>query len=491
MSVTPFSNDPVSGAAAPPDLTAAQALRRMQAGELTCEAYVSALMARAEALASLHAMIALNERAIEQARRVDQARRQGRPMGPLAGLPLVVKDNINTRDMPTTAGTAALRGFVPNANAPVLQRLLDAGAIVFGKANMHELAFGSTTTNAVWGHAQNPYDRRRIPGGSSGGTAAAVAARLCPVGLGTDTGASVRNPAALCGVAGLRPSIGNGGAQRRYAGEGVAPISHTRDTVGPIGRTVEDLALIDAAVTGEAVPAAMPAERIKLGVPRQYFWENLDQGVRDVCEAALRQLADAGVTLIEADLPDVERLDHNTSLPIAMYEIFEDFPAYLKASGSTLSLQAVIDGVGSPDVRSVLAAARDVGRDAYLEALQTWRPRLVQCYADYFARHGVQGVVFPTVPITAPPIDVTFSGAVSINGVPQPGGPAAEFGVLIRNTDPGSNAGVPGLALPAGLAPDGLPVGLEIDGPVGSDNTLLAIGLTVERLLGTLPAPQR
>jgi mandelamide amidase len=217
------------------DLSATEALAAIRDGSLTALAYMQTLIARARAQADLNALIFVDEAgALAAAARVDAARSSGAPLPALAGLPIVVKDNINTRDMPTTGGTPALRGARPLTTAPSLQKLLDAGAIVLGKANLHELAFGITSTNraSFAGPVRNPYDRARIPGGSSGGTAAAIAARIATCGLGTDTGGSTRVPAALTGTVGLRPSVGNGGAPRRYVDTGaVVPISRTRDTV--------------------------------------------------------------------------------------------------------------------------------------------------------------------------------------------------------------------------------------------------------------------
>ena len=250
-------------------LTASQAIAAMQSGRLTAEAYVTTLIARADALTDLRALISVNRTgALTAARAVDAMRKAGAAVGVLAGLPIVVKDNINTRELPTTGGTPALRNVQPSANAPSLQKLIDAGAIVLGKANMHELAFGITSTNlaSFAGPVKNPYDRTRIPGGSSGGPAASIAARFAPAGLGTDTGGSMRIPAALCGIVGLRPSVGNGGTQRRYTDtNAVVPISHTRDTVGPMGRTVADVALLDAVISGRAAPAAIGLQGIRIG----------------------------------------------------------------------------------------------------------------------------------------------------------------------------------------------------------------------------------
>ncbi|MFM0047809.1 indoleacetamide hydrolase [Paraburkholderia sediminicola] len=471
-------------------LTATEALQAMQDGTLTSEAYVTTLLARANALKGLNSWIALNtDGALAAARKIDAARAAGRKLGPLAGLPIYVKDNIDAEGFPTTAGTPALKHLMPAQNAPTLQRLLDAGAIVLAKANMHELAFGSTSTNVAFGFVQNPYDRSRVPGGSSGGTGAGIAARIVPAGLGTDTGASVRHPASFCGIAALRPSVGSGGLERRYSGARVVPISRTRDTVGPMGRSIADIAILDAIITGTAVPTPAPLAGLRLGLPKSYFWENLDDPVRQVAEAAVDKLRAAGVQIIEADLDSIGNLNQKVSLPVAFYEAYRDIPLYLKAEGSTITLQQVIAQIASPDVRGIFAVAAKTTLADYTQAMAIYRPQLIALYSAYFAANRVDGIIFPTVPIVPPPIDPSFGGTVSINGVPQPGGRTAEFSVLIRNVDPASNAGLPGLAFPAGLTPSGLPIGLEIDGPLGSDKRLLSIGLSIEALLGRLPAP--
>lgn len=477
-----------------PELTAVEALAAFERGTLSCEAYVQALLARADALRSLNSWITLNAAgALEAARAVDAARVRGDKLGPLAGLPLYIKDNIDTQGIRTSGGTLALKDFVPSKNAPVLEPLLRAGAIVLAKANLHELAFGSTSSNAAFGFVKNPYDTTRIPGGSSGGTGAGVAARIAPAGLGTDTGASVRHPASFCGLVGLRPSVGNGGAERRYDGSGVVPISRTRDTPGPMARTVADVALLDAVITGAPTAPLEPAKLagLRLGLPRAYFWENLDHEVEAVMNTAVRKLREAGVVFVEADLQDVPELNELVSLPVALYEFYyRDLTAYLKEEGLPLTLDQVIAQVQSPDVKGIFGIAKDTPKAVYDDAIQVHRPKLIAAYKSYFAKYAVEGVLFPTCPIAPPPIDPAFTGYAEINGVPQPGGPVAQFRVLIRNVDPGSNAGIPGLAQPAGMTAGGLPVGLEIDGPLGSDRRLLAIGLAIEQLLGRPPAPR-
>ncbi len=472
-------------------LTASQAIAAMQSGRLTAETYVTTLIARADALTDLRALISVNRTgALAAARAVDAMRKAGTAVGVLAGLPIVVKDNINTRELPTTGGTPALRNVQPAANAPSLQKLIDAGAIVLGKANMHELAFGITSTNLspFAGPVKNPYDRTRIPGGSSGGTAASIAARIAPAGLGTDTGGSSRIPAALCGIVGLRPSVGNGGAQRRYTDtNAVVPISHTRDTIGPMGRTVADVALLDAVISGRAAPAAIGLQGLRIGVPAS-FWAGLDNALSSVVTAAKSRLASAGVVFIDVDTTGLSALNDNVSFQVALHEPIADIPAYLAATGVTgITVASIAAQIASPDVHGAFGAILvDAFGAAYPAAINVYRPRMQALYASYFADNALDAMMFPTTILPAVVIDaVNGSSTVSINGGP----PVDEFGAYIRNTDPGSNAGIPGLSVFAGMTAGGLPVGLEFDGPVGSDSRLLGIGLSVEGVLGVAPAP--
>ena len=212
-----------------------------------------------------------------------------------------------------------LRGFIPEQNARVVEALIDAGAIVPGKTNMHELAFGATSNNATFGPVRNPYDRARFPGGSSGGSAAAIAAGIAPGGLGTDTGGSARIPAALTGIVGLRPTSG------RYSLEGVTPFSHTRDTVGPFARSVADVVLLDQVITGDMSPV-QPAnmKSIRFGVAKDPFYTNLDPEVARIMALTLDKLRAAGAELVDVDLGDFgpnssrcmrKRLPTTTSTP--------------------------------------------------------------------------------------------------------------------------------------------------------------------------------
>ena len=473
------------------EMTAAEAVAAIRDGGMSAEAYALALIAQAERRQDLHAFITLNKTgALDAARRIDAAHSAGSSLPPLAGLAIVVKDNINMKDLPTTAGTPALRNAVPMTTAPSLQKLIDAGAIVLGKTNMHELAFGITSTNLspFAGPVRNPYDTTRIPGGSSGGTAVAIAARMVACGLGTDTGGSTRVPAALTGTVGLRPSVGNGGAERRYTDtNSVVPISHTRDTVGPMGRTVADVALLDSVITGTPIAAAIPLRGLRLGTPAT-FWNGLDNSLSVVMDAVRTKLVNAGVVLVDVDIVGLTALNDQVSFPVALHEPNIDMPAYLTDSGIVgVTLADIAAQIASPDVKGAYGAVlADVFGAQYAAAVGVYRPALQALYASYFADNALDAILFPITILPAATIDsVNGSGTVSINGGP----PVDTFGTFIRNTDPGSNAGIPGLSIPAGLTAAGLPVGIELDGPLGSDAKLLGIGLAIETLLGRLPAP--
>ncbi len=222
-------------------LSATEAIAQLKSQRITSEEIVMTALDRSAKLRHLNLFTTLDqEQALGAAREIDRRRAAGEDVGPMAGLPLIIKDNIDSASLPTTAGSRAFEGWQPKEDAPVLASLLKAGGVMLGKANMHEMAFGVTSNNPVYGPVRNPYDTTMISGGSSGGTAAAIAARVVVGGLGTDTGGSCRIPAALCGCVGLRPSFG------RYSSAGVIPLTWTRDTPGPLARTVDDLILLDS-----------------------------------------------------------------------------------------------------------------------------------------------------------------------------------------------------------------------------------------------------
>lgn len=471
-------------------VTASEAVALIKSGRLSAEDYVTNALERSRSIKDLNTLITENwEAAIRSARKVDEDRKAGRVLPPLAGLPIVIKDNINVKGMPTTSGTLALRNFAPSATAPIVQRLLDAGAIIVGKANMHELAFGITNVNfdSFPGTVRNPYDPSRIAGGSSGGTACAIAAGLVPAGLGTDTSGSVRIPASLCGVVGLRPTVGNGGAERRYDASGVFPISHTKDTIGPMAVSVADVALLDAVLTDSKVPDAVPLAGLRLATPK-YFWSGLDKEVESVMEQVKQKLTAAGVVFVDVDMPTLSELNEKSSATLALHEPIADIPKYLTESGAEgITVSSIVAKLSNPDVKAALdLVLSDALGAGYPEVMATHRPQLRALYKDYFERNRVDAIFFPATPIPAIPIDQKDAfGSVSINGGP----PAPVFNTYIQNTDPGATAGLPGLVLPAGRTTSGLPVGMELDGLYGTDKRLIGIGLSIERLIGRIERP--
>jgi indoleacetamide hydrolase len=477
----------------PTDLTGlslVEAAQLIRARKVTSTELTQAYLARAEANAALNAYVTLDRAgALAAAQKADAELAAGKGKGALHGVPLVVKDNTHVAGLPNTAGTPALREFVPKDHAPTVQKLVDAGAVILGKTNMHELAFGISGYNEGFYTAQpigtrNPYDRTRIAGGSSSGTGAAIGGRLAPGGLGSDTGGSVRIPAALTGGAGLRPTL------LRYSQEGVTPISHSRDTVGPMAQTVADVALIDSVITGRRLVSPRSLGRVKLGVYRGYFFKDLDADTKAVMEAALDKLKQAGATIVEVDMPELQKLNDAASFPVALYEAYDDLKAYLAKYQTGKSVEQVAQQIASKDVKGTydglviprkLPAPNGVVDAApiYKAAMEQARPALLRHFAETFQKNGIDALVAPTTP------HVAVVQGPDASSLPT-------FLLFIRNTDPGSNAGIPGLTIPAGLGPSTkLPVGLSLDGPRGSDERLLAIGLAIEKVLGRTPAPSR
>jgi len=478
------------GAAAPPtlddaelvELSAREAVAALARGDVTAERYASALLSQCERGKALNAFITLErEQVLMAARAADRRRSSGAKLGQLHGLPIPVKDSVNTKDLPTTAGTPALRGFRPKTDAPIVRALIDAGALLLGKTNLHELSAGWTSDNLAFGAVHNPYDHKRIPGGSSGGTAAAVAARMAPLGVAEDTEGSIRVPAAMCGIAGFRPTT------TRYPSTGVVPMTTLFDQVGPHARSVGDLALFDSVATGDWSPFSPTALKgVKLGVAREYWFSGLDAEVERIANEALRKLQDAGAELVEAEVPELDRLIQLTTNPI----LFHDWPLTLRKYLEDYETGVTLDRLvaqASSDIKRDLVDVAPGGRffvpDAiYQAARDVHLPKLRQKFRDYFGRTGVAAIVFPATMV--PPPLIGEADEVMINGKK-----VSFVTAVSRNIAPGSTAGLPGLVLPAGSTSGGLPVALEFDGPSGADRTLLALGLSVERVLGSVPPP--
>lgn len=302
---------------------------------------------------SLNAFISTDKAsAIQQAQYWDEYLLSGKPCPALMGILIAVKDNIHVAGFPNSAGTPALAQFRPQTSAPVIQKLIDQGAIIVGKANMHELAFGVTGYNTAM-HIEgvvgtrNAVNPLHIAGGSSSGSAVAVAAGMVPIAMGTDTGASIRLPSALNGCVGFRPTVG------RYLQEGITPISHTRDTAGPIAHTVSDIILVDELITQEPRKEPLQPQQIRLGI-NSYFWNHLDEDVHEQAHIALELLKSAGVEIISVDMPNLEQLNQAISFPVAIYEGKYDLIQYLKDHHVKLTIETVVDQISSPDVQAIL-----------------------------------------------------------------------------------------------------------------------------------------
>lgn len=443
----------------PTDLTLTDITRKIRGGRLSPVALVEAYLARIEALdptlnSYLHVMA-------EQALAEAQAAEENDSLGLLHGAPIALKDLFDVAGAPTTAGSTFSR--TPEADAAVVERLRAAGAIILGKLNMHEWAVGVTNINPHHGSVHNPWDTSRIPGGSSGGSGAAVAAGLCAGAMGSDTGGSVRIPSALCGLTGLRPTRG------LISLRGVAPMSWTLDTVGPMVRTAEDLALMLRAITGydPADPVSVRREPedyvvspegglggIRIGLPREHFFRGLEPSVERAVSMAMDTLANAGAIVQDIDLPGGEE-----ALASAKLISLVDTVAYHRER-----LAESPERFGE-DVRKRLEDAKERSGMDYALARQEgrqWARRVTQ------SLDKVDVLLTPTVPVIAPALE----GRDSV----------AAVATLTLFTYPFSLTGMPALSLPCGFSEDGLPIGMQLVGAPFSEGLLLRVAHAYQRI---------
>ena len=399
----------------------------------------------------------------------------------LHGLPIPVKDSVNTRALPTSNGTRALREFKAKDDATVLKPLLAQGAILMGKTNLQELSYGWTSNNENFGPVRNPYDPQHVPGGSSGGSAAAVAGRMAPLAVAEDTLGSIRVPASMCGLAGVRPSFG------RYPDDGLMPLTVDKfDQVGPLTRSVADLLLFDTVVTGESGQSSeMPLEGARIGVVPEY-WSGLDPEVERVAGEALRKLREAGATLVWAELRESAKAAMGVALTIIGYDTLPGISNFLQQQGTGVTFEQMLEQAGE-GVRGVIKAVAlppNRPKQEVYESLLAQRELLRKSVREYFERHSIVAIAAP--PILVPPPKIGQEVEVEIRGQKIP-----LYGAMSRNVSLGSCASMASLVLPAGLNSGGLPVvGLEFDALTGNDRQLLSLGLSIEKVLGPTPSPR-
>jgi aspartyl-tRNA(Asn)/glutamyl-tRNA(Gln) amidotransferase subunit A len=394
------------------------------------------------------------------------SRGRHRDRGLLHGIPISLKDNVSTKDVRTTAGSKILGKFVPQHDAVVVTKLKEAGAVILGKTNLHEFAYGVTSNNPHFGPVHNPWDLSRIPGGSSGGSAAAVAAGLCYGSIGSDTGGSIRIPASLCGVVGLKPTLG------RVSVAGIIPLSPRLDCVGPLARTVHDAALllepILQRVKGEPSPRALEKSPSKprkftLGISKQFFLDVVAQDVHFVFDEAIRILKTQGLRLKEISLPLLKETE-DAGNQIAWAEATH----YHRQAG-WFPYRAADYG---EDVRSRLEMGTKVSATVYLSALET-REKFIQQFHLALEDAGVDALAVPTTPIIAPLIG---QEAIHLGDKEY-----STRALLLRPNRPANLAGVPAISIPCGFTSAGLPVGLQLIGAVADEHLLLQIAYTFER----------
>lgn len=467
------------------ELSVVAAAQSIRDGSLTSVAYATALLSRYRDNLDLNAFITVNEDAVLEASSIaDSDRKAGKPLGPLHGVPIAIKDSINTHDLPTSVGTKILAGFRPKHDATIVTPLRVAGAVLFGKNNLVQMSYGFTGVNEHYGQAKNPYDKTRITGGSSSWAGASVAARLVPAALGGDTVGSIRIPASFCGVVGFRPTTG------RWSGSGVAPIAHTLDINGPIARIVEDCTLLDAVITGGSpvgiVSSGRDLKGLRLGfVPKQHL-DLIDTEVGQRFRQTLANLRAAGAVIVEVDLgDDFMSLALQANWPIFSHETMPSITRYLEEAGAPVTFDEIYESLGA-DVKlkwanAIFADSRGyISNEAYLTTLNVHRPALQKRYEDCFRSNGIGGLIYPTTPTVAPKIganDYAVAGKV------------VDPRTIGRNAFASSCAGLPGISVPMGLSSDGLPIGLEIDGQAHNDAKLLYLATKISRVLGPIPPP--
>lgn len=438
--------------------TVAELARALQARTISSEAVTEQCLAQISRRdASINAFITvLDEEAREQACAADREIAAGRYRGALHGVPISLKDLIDLRGTPTSAASRVRRGHVAAHDAVVSARLRAAGAVFVGKTNLHEFALGTTNEDSAYGPVHHPLDPTRSPGGSSGGSAAAILADMCYASIGSDTGGSIRIPSAACGLVGLKPAFGE------IPIDGVVPLSSTLDHVGPICRSVEDTAILHQIVAGVPNPVPITARELRglrLGIPRGYFFALLDPAVAARFDEACERLTTAGVILEDVSIPhaaDAPTIYLHIALPEA-------------AAGHAQTLESHPDDY-TPNVRLRLEMARYIMAEDYVRAL---RGRDVLMREVNAALRGRDGLLLPTLPVPAITLGAT---TVSVGTSEEP-----VRAITLRLTQPFNITGHPAITMPCGRTNEDLPAGAQLVGMQTLD--LLSVARAIEKVL--------
>ena len=454
------------------DFSLAQVAGLIKRRELSPVEVVEATLARvAEVDPILRAYISVfDDQARQVARAAEMLIMAGHDLGPLHGVPIALKDNVATQGQRTTAGSKILADWVPAHDATVASRLRRAGAVFIGKLNMHEFAWGGTSDNPHYGAVRNPWNTDCFPAGSSGGSGAAVAARACYGAIGTDTGGSIRLPAAINGIVGIRPTYG------RVSNHGIIPLAWSMDTAGPMARTVEDCALMFGVLAGhdaaDPASARVPAhdylarlndgvKGLRIGVVPGYFFHHLQPAVHAAVMAALKLLEAAGAEVVEVDIKNIHG-NISAQLTIESAEPSTYHQRWLRERP---------DDYGA-DVRTLLEVGEMLLATHYLQA-QRYRTLLRNEFLEAFDKVDI--FLCPTLPFAATPV-----GAMTVvieNGIEED-----MLSAIMQYTGVPSLTGLPALAVPCGFDPDGLPVGMQLIGKPFDEATLFRVGVAYQAL---------
>ena len=447
------------------DLSLADAARMVRTKEISPVDLTDAALKRIETLnPDLRAFISVYEQAREVAKGAEIMMMAGHSLGPLHGIPIGLKDNIALKGLTTTAGSKILADWLPDADATVAARLRSAGAILIGKTNMHEFAWGGTSDNPHYGAVRNPWNLDRFPAGSSGGSGAAVAARMCWGALGTDTGGSIRLPAAINGIVGIRPTYG------RVSNNGIIPLAWSMDTAGPMARTVEDCALMFSCIAGHDPRDPTTAKvgvadcqaglgrgvrGLRIGIVPDYFFHHLQRPVHDAVRSALDTYEQLGAHIVDVSIRNIHG-NISAQLTIESCEPSTYHQRWLRERP---------DDYGD-DVRTLLEVGEMLLATHYLQA-QRYRSLLRQEFMEAFKEVDV--FLCPTLPFTATPI-----GAMKV--VIEDGADEDMLSAIMQFTGVPSLTGLPSLAVPCGFDEEGLPIGMQLIGKPFDEATLFQAG---------------